>query len=248
MTESAGLRAGYLAAAVAVRPVLNAIMAKEWHGTDHLPEGGFILCVNHVSDLDPLAVGHLVYNQGRLPHFLAKAELFQVPVLGTLLTRMRQIPVDRARGGNESLVAADRAIADGGVIIIYPESTLTTDPDRWPMKAKTGAARLALKTGAPVIPVAQWGIHEVLPRPVRFPRVRPRKTNRMSIGTPVPLDDLRGQPLTRQVLDTASERIMSAITGELEILRGERAPEGRWNPRTARREPVTGTPDGGDRP
>lgn len=248
MTDSAGLRAGYFAAASAVRPFLNTVMAKEWHGTENVPEGGFILCANHISDLDPLAVGHLVYNLGRLPHFLAKAELFQVPVLGSLLSRMGHIPVDRARGGTDSLVAADQAIASDGAIIIYPESTLTTDPELWPMKARTGAARLALKTGAPVIPVAQWGIHEVMPRPARFPRLRPRKTNRMRIGAPVPLDDLRGQPLTRHVLDTASERIMSAITGELEVLRGERAPEGRWNPRTARREPVTGTPDGGDRP
>ncbi|MFC7402682.1 lysophospholipid acyltransferase family protein [Citricoccus sp. GCM10030269] len=236
MTESAGLRAGYLAAASLVRPVLNALMDKEWQGTEHFPDSGFIVCANHVSNLDPLAIGHLVYNQGHLPHFLAKAELFRIPVIGGLITRMKQIPVDRARGGNESLLAADAVLAEGGAIVIYPESTLTSDPDLWPMKAKTGAARLALKTGVPVIPVAQWGIHEVLPKTAKTPTIRPRGRARVRIGAPVALDDLRDAALTRSVLDTASERIMKAITDELEILRGEEAPAGRWNPRTGQRE------------
>jgi 1-acyl-sn-glycerol-3-phosphate acyltransferase len=236
VTASTGLRAGYLAAASLVRPVLNAMMSKEWQGTHHIPESGFIVCANHVSNLDPLALGHMVYSQGHLPHFLAKAELFQIPVVGGLITRMRQIPVDRSRGGNESLIAADAVLAEGGAIIIYPEGTLTSDPDLWPMKAKTGAARLALKTGVPVIPVAQWGIHEVLPRTAKVPRFTPRGTARIRIGAPVPLDDVRDAALTRSVLETASERIMSAIAGELEILRGQPAPEGRWNPRTGQRE------------
>lgn len=249
MTESAGLRAGYFTAAAAVRPTLNALMARQWQGLENLPEHGFILCANHLSNLDPLAVGHMVYAQGHLPYFLAKSELFQLPVVGGLLTRMRQIPVDRARGGNESLLAANQVLADGGGIIIYPEATLTSDPDLWPMKAKTGAARLALKTGVPVIPAAQWGIHEVMPGPAKAPRPWPRRTARIRLGTPVPLEDLRASALTRDVLDAASERIMSAITGELEVLRGEPAPEGRWNPRTARREPIAGRPDpGGARP
>lgn len=236
MTAPAGLRAGYLAASFLVRPGLNAVMSKQWLGTENLPDSGFIVCANHVSNLDPLAMGHFVYNQGHLPHFLAKSELFRLPVVGGLLTRMRQIPVDRARGGTESLEAADRVLSEGGAIIIYPEGTLTTDPQLWPMKAKTGAARLALKTGVPVIPVAQWGIHEVLPTTAKVPSVRPRRTARRGSGRPVPLDDLRDAALTRSVLETASERIMAAITAELAVLRGEPAPQGRWNPRTGQRE------------
>jgi 1-acyl-sn-glycerol-3-phosphate acyltransferase len=238
LTAPAGLRAGYLAASLLVRPVLNAVMAKEWQGTENIPDSGFIVCANHVSNLDPLAMGHLVYKQGHLPHFLAKSELFQLPVVGGMLSAMRQIPVDRARGGNESLLAADAVLDQGGAIIIYPEGTLTSDPAMWPMKAKTGAARLALKTGVPVIPVAQWGIHEVMPKTARVPSVRPRRTGRIRIGGPVALDDLRDSALTRSVLETASERIMAAITAELEVLRGQDAPEGRWNPRTGQRETV----------
>jgi 1-acyl-sn-glycerol-3-phosphate acyltransferase len=238
MTAPAGLRAGYFAAACLVRPGLNAVMSKEWQGTENFPDSGFILCANHVSNLDPLALGHLVYNQGHLPHFLAKSELFQLPVVGGLLSAMRQIPVDRARGGNESLLAADEVLAQGGAIIIYPEGTLTSDPDLWPMKAKTGAARLALKTGVPVIPVAQWGIHEVMSKTAKAPSVSPRRTGRIRIGRPVPLEDLRDSALTRSVLEAASERIMTAIATELEVLRGEDAPEGRWNPRTGQRETV----------
>ena len=238
MNAPAGLRAGYLAASLLVRPVLNAVMAKEWQGTENIPDSGFIVCANHVSNLDPLALGHFVYKQGHLPHFLAKSELFQLPVVGGLLSAMRQIPVDRARGGNESLLAADAVLGQGGAIIIYPEGTLTSDPAMWPMKAKTGAARLALKTGVPVIPVAQWGIHEVMPKTAKVPSVRPRRTGRIRVGGPVPLDDLRGAGLTRSVLETGSERIMAAITAELEVLRAEEAPEGRWNPRTGQRETV----------
>jgi 1-acyl-sn-glycerol-3-phosphate acyltransferase len=238
LTAPAGLRAGYLAASLLVRPVLNAVMAKEWQGTENIPDSGFIVCANHVSNLDPLAMGHLVYKQGHLPHFLAKSELFRLPVVGGMLSAMRQIPVDRARGGNESLLAADAVLGQGGAIIIYPEGTLTSDPAMWPMKAKTGAARLALKTGVPVIPVAQWGIHEVMPKTAKVPSVRPRRTGRIRIGRPVALDDLRDSALTRSVLETASERIMAAITSELEVLRGQDAPEGRWNPRTGQRETV----------
>lgn len=239
MSESLTLRSIYLGAGTLVRPTMNVLMAKEWIGTENLPRGGYILCANHISELDPVAVAHMVYNHGNLPHFLAKAELFHIPVLGSILSWMKQIPVERALGGSGSLAAAGQVLDAGGVILIYPEGTLTRDPDLWPMLGKTGAARLALKTGVPVLPAAQWGVHEVLPKGSALPRVRPRRTGRIRVGTPVELEDLRSAPLTRSTLDTATTRIMDAITDELTVLRGEPAPAGRWNPRAGHREATT---------
>lgn len=104
------------------------------------------------------------------------------------------------------------------------------------MAARSGAVRLALQTGAPLIPVGQWGIQELLPYGARALKPFPRKTARIRVGTPVDLDDLRGGPLTATALRAGTERMMDAVTAIVADLRGEPAPEGRWDPRTGRRE------------
>src|SRR5690606_15804387 len=118
-------------------------------------------------------------------------------------------------------------------VAIYPEGTLTRDPDLWPMTGKTGAARVALETQCPVIPVAQWGAQEILARYAKKPKIFPRKVMHVRAGPPVDLADLYGLPLTALVLKDATERIMAAITRELEVLRGEKAPTERFDARTA---------------
>ncbi|QCP08948.1 1-acyl-sn-glycerol-3-phosphate acyltransferase [Micrococcus luteus] len=220
-----------------VRPALRGLVSQVWEGTENLPETGAILAVNHISELDPLSVAHMVYNQGLLPTFLAKAELWKVPGFKQALQATRTIPVERSRDGGRSLAAAREALATGRAIIVYPEGTVTRDPDGWPMAAQSGAVRLALQTGAPLIPVGQWGIQELLPYGGRAPRPFPRKTARIRVGTPVDLDDLRGGPLTATALRAGTERMMDAITAIVADLRGEPAPAGRWDPRTGRREP-----------
>jgi 1-acyl-sn-glycerol-3-phosphate acyltransferase len=117
--------------------------------------------------------------------------------------------------------------------VVYPEATITRDPGLWPMVGKTGAARIALATGAPVIPVAQWGAHRFLPPYAHRPVLRPRATVHARAGAPVDLSDLQGTTPTPETLDTATERIMAAITAQLEIIRGERAPAERFDPRRA---------------
>lgn len=235
MKPPVSLRAGFGAAAVAVIPTLNVITDKEWRGLENIPSTGYILVANHISELDPLTLAHMVYKTGHLPHALAKASLFKIPVIGKILHKIRQIPVERELGGGASLEAAEAALAENGAIMIYPEGTITKDPEGWPMKAKTGAARLALKTGAPVIPVGQWGVHELFPYHSKKLYLRPRKTARLRVGPPVDLSDLADKPHTRTVLDQASERIMAAITAQLEVLRGETMPAGRFDPRTGTR-------------
>jgi 1-acyl-sn-glycerol-3-phosphate acyltransferase len=115
--------------------------------------------------------------------------------------------------------------------VIYPEGTLTRDPGLWPMKGKTGAARIALATGCPVIPVGQWGAHEILPPYTKTPHLVPRKNVVMKAGDPVPLDDLVALPPTPETTAMATDRIMSAITGIVADLRGETPPAERYDPR-----------------
>ncbi len=99
------------------------------------------------------------------------------------------------------------------------------------MRGKTGAARIALATGCPVIPVGQWGAQELLPAYTVRPHPFPRKTTAFKVGDPVDLDDLRGRPVTAEMLHDATDRIMAAITGLVEDLRGERAPAVRFDPK-----------------
>ncbi|MCP1414509.1 1-acyl-sn-glycerol-3-phosphate acyltransferase [Paenarthrobacter sp. A20] len=231
MKESAKSRATFIILAGLARPLMNILMAKKWEGIENLPRGGFIAVPNHCTEIDPIVIGHMVYNQKRPPHFLAKTGLFKVPVLGALLHATRQIPVERSTAGaNRSLQVAKEVVDAGGAIIIYPEGTLTRDPDLWPMKGHTGAARLALQTGAPVVPMAHWGAHEVFPRYAKRFHILPRKTVRVLIGKPVDLSAFSDRPMDRATLTEATEVIMAAITGLLATLRNEAAPAERWDP------------------
>ncbi|EMY32628.1 1-acyl-sn-glycerol-3-phosphate acyltransferase [Arthrobacter crystallopoietes BAB-32] len=225
-------RATIGAVAALVRPVLNLVLGREWSGGGNLPKDqGFIVCPNHNTEIDPLVVGHYIYNHGHIPHFLAKASLFRIPVVGAVLQASRQIPVERSSAGaNKSLEAAREVMADGGAVLIYPEGTLTRDPDLWPMRGRTGAARLALQTGAPVVPVAHWGANALFPRYARKLRLFPRKTARVIAGPPVDLSEFHGLPVTKTVLEAATDKIMDAITELLAELRNEEPPARRWDP------------------
>ncbi|MGL5858398.1 MAG: lysophospholipid acyltransferase family protein [Angustibacter sp.] len=119
----------------------------------------------------------------------------------------------------------------GHFLVMFPEGTLTRDPRLWPMVGKTGAARVALATGCPVVPVAHWGAQRILPRYSRTPRLWPRATIRVVAGPPVALDDLRARPVDTAVLTEATERIMAVVTTLLVQLRGEEAPPRRHDPR-----------------
>ena len=96
--------------------------------------------------------------------YLAKDALFHTPVLKYIVKDAGQIPVDAAdEGAPSAFDAAVEAVRAGECIGVYPEGTITKDPDGWPMRGKTGAARIALATGCPVIPIGQWGAQEILP-------------------------------------------------------------------------------------
>jgi 1-acyl-sn-glycerol-3-phosphate acyltransferase len=229
--ETAKSRITFVIVAGIVRPTMNLLMNKKWEGLEKLPAGGFIAAPNHCTEIDPLVVGHMLYNQKRMPHFLAKGGLFKVPVLGAVLRSTKQIPVERSTAGaNHSLQLAKEVVDEGGAIVIYPEGTLTRDPDLWPMKAHTGAARMALESGIPVVPMAHWGAHHVFPRYAKRFHLFPRRTSRLLVGDPVDLSAFAGRPLDKATLTAATAVIMDAVTALLATLRSEQPPAERWDP------------------
>jgi 1-acyl-sn-glycerol-3-phosphate acyltransferase len=217
------------------KPVLLATTRQNWIGGEKIPEsGGCLVVLNHISHVDPLIAAHVMWDHGRIPRYLAKSGLFKSRLLGGYLRSAGMIPVERlsrnAVGAFDAAVAAVRA---GELVVVYPEGTITRDPATWPMTGKSGAARIALETGCPVIPIGQWGAQEVLAPYATRPDLFPRKTITMKVGDPVDLGDLAAQEHTAAVIAEATERIMDAITRLVAEARGEPAPSERFDPRTA---------------
>jgi 1-acyl-sn-glycerol-3-phosphate acyltransferase len=216
-----------------LRPLLMVFTRRDWRGTSHLPRtGGCVIAVNHVSEFDPLSAAHFVYDNGRWPRFLGKAEVFAVPVVGRVLRSAGQIPVYRqSDDAAKAFSAAVAAVRSGRCVVVYPEGTITREPGGWPMVGKTGAARIALSTGCPLVPVAQWGPQEILKPYDWRPRLLPRKLMQVRAGEPIDLSDLADDPITPELLKEATERVMAAITRLLEEIRGEPAPVTRYDPK-----------------
>ncbi|GAA5042066.1 1-acyl-sn-glycerol-3-phosphate acyltransferase [Thermocatellispora tengchongensis] len=234
------------AVAVAIcKPLMLLLTKRDWRGGEHLPrKGGIIIVTNHLSWTDPVLLSHFLYDNGRWPVFLAKAGVFRAPAVGKIIRWLRTIPVYRgSTEAGKSLAAAERGIRDGAAVIFYPEGTVTRDPDLWPMTGKTGAARLALATGAPVIPIAHWGAHELLPYGSKKPNLFPRKTFHVKAGPPVDLSKYAGPPVTAEVLRDATADIIAAITALLADIRGEKPPETPY-PATPRIDPAADPGDG----
>ena len=223
----------YRLAVAIVRPLMLLLTKRDWRGWEHFPaSGGFVVAPNHVSHVDPLSFAHYLYDSGHPPFFLGKEAVFRVPVVGAILRGAQQIPVYRNTGrAADAFRAAVGAVESGKCVGVYPEGTLTRDPGLWPMVGKTGAARIALTTRCPVIPVAQWGPQEILAPYSKRPHLFPRKTMHVLAGPPVDLSDLPDHPLDAAVLREATARIMAAITALLVELRGEPAPAERFDSR-----------------
>jgi 1-acyl-sn-glycerol-3-phosphate acyltransferase len=214
-------------AANAIKPVMNATTRKDWRGAEHVPAtGGVIFAVNHISDFDPLVIAHFVYNAGRNPQYLAKDSLFRVPVLGPVMRATHQVPVRRGRvDAARALDTAAEALRDGASIIVYPEGTTTRQPEHWPMRGKTGLARLWLDTGVPVVPIAQWGAQRIYDPITRHWRIRPRTPVTVQAGPPLELDRWAGAQPTRAVLEEITDAVMERLRDMLAGIRGEQAPD-----------------------
>ena len=218
-----------------LRPLLNLIVKKDWRGGESIPaSGGAIVVCNHISYLDPLTFTHFLYNHGRAPRYLGKKAIFDTPVVGWVVKAAGQIPVEReSQGAAKALGVAIAALRAGHLIGIYPEGTLTRDENLWPMTGKTGAARLALTTGVPLIPCASWGPEKVIPRYGRRIKLFPRTQVSILVGEPIDLSRWRGRESDPVALEEATDHIMDEMTRLLEELRGEKAPAVRFDARTA---------------
>lgn len=222
--------------ATLILPLWSLMVRYRFTPDSKLPKSGpFILSPNHYSEIDPIVIGAAVWHLGRLPRFMAKQSLFKVPVVGWLLRASGQIPVDRdgsTRGSDSSNpmgAAAELVRRDAGVIV-YPEGSLTREPDLWPMRGKSGAVRLALESGIPLYPVAHWGTQHLMPRYGKKIYPFPRKTIKVAVGEPLDLSAYQGREIDQKTVNEATSLLMTEITKLLAGLRGETPPAEVWDP------------------
>ncbi len=214
---------------IVVLPLFRAIITMRIRPESSLPQTGpFILAPNHYSEADPVVMGVATWRLGRIPRFLAKASLFRVPVLGAYLRAAGHIPVERGANAqtHQPLEATKRLVEKGQGVIIYPEGTLTEDPDLWPMSGKTGAVRMALEGGIPLYPAAHWGTQSFMGRYEAKIRLIPRPRVDVLVGPEVNLDNYRNQPITRELLQAATNDLMTEISRLLGELRDQKPPPG----------------------
>ena len=236
---------------IILRPGLRLLMKYRWQGKENFPRtGGVILAPNHLSYADWPTIALFTDSYGkRYPVFMIKSAVFEVKILGPLMFKLGQLPVYRGRGdAGLVLKQAEQALRAGACVIVYPEGTATRDPDLWPMVGKTGAARLALTTGAPVIPIAHWGAQEILPYGSKKPRLFPRKTVRMAAGPPVDLSAYAGQRLGASTLRAATADIMADITALLAKIRQQAPPAVPYDPAVPGGRLPSGRTDSGSAP
>ncbi|HVT21173.1 MAG TPA: lysophospholipid acyltransferase family protein [Mycobacteriales bacterium] len=225
----------YRLVVVVVKPLLSLSTIRDWRRQDRIPKsGGVILAANHLSYVDPLTLGLYVLESGRTPYYLAKSSLFEVPFLKRVFIGANQIPVYRGTADAASaLTAAVDAVKEGKAVLIYPEGSATRDPDCWPMKARTGVARLALETGAPVVPIAQWGPQRLWRYKTKLPRPFPRKRIQVTTGEPIDLSKYASLPIDADLLHEVTDVVMAHITELLVGLRGGTPPAVTFDPKAA---------------
>jgi 1-acyl-sn-glycerol-3-phosphate acyltransferase len=205
----------YHVAVWTLRPALATWFNWRFEGFEHIPrEGPLLVACNHISYLDPLAHGYMLVKAGRRPRFLTKSELYRNPLLKAVLKGTRQIPVERGSGSMAPVEAARDALRRGEAVMVYPESTITRNPDYSPMQGKTGIARLTLGSDVPVLPMAVWGSQYVWQR---------EGARSLKFGRPIwvkagpPLDfseyeDAQGRPETvRKVTDIVTDELTRLV-------------------------------------
>lgn len=227
-------------------PPMRTLVTWERTGLERLTraEGGIIVAPNHTSWFDPFVVAYALWEADRPPRFLGKESVFQIPVIGRILRHAGQIPVYRETvEAGAAIREAVAALARGECVVIYPEGTITRDPGLWPMSGKSGAVRIALATGRPLYPMAQWGSQDVMGPYRKELRLLPRKRIKVAVGQPVDLSDLVGPTPDAATLAIATDRLMDAITALVAGLRDEQPPAVRFD---MRRRPETGPRPGSD--
>ncbi|MCF6376109.1 1-acyl-sn-glycerol-3-phosphate acyltransferase [Nocardioides KLBMP 9356] len=198
-----------------------------------LPDGPVIVVANHTSVADGILLALVGRRLGRSLRLMATGGVFRSALVGPLARRLGFIPVLRGTASAAgSLDAAAAALAAGEAVGLFPEGRITRDRQHWPERSKTGAVRLALRTGAPVVPVALVGAQQVvgtsgiLPRLLRNTVLRPRVS--VAVGEPIDVRRLAGARDGVDVDDATVRRVadevMAALVTQVAELRREPAP------------------------
>lgn len=226
VTRSSSAGKNLKAIASIVRPPLSLLTKRDYRGVENLAiDSGIVVCPNHISWFDPLVVAQFLWDNDRPPRFLGKASLFRIPFLGKIIRNAGQIPV--YRNSHAAALSVNYSIASvkrGEAVVIYPEGTITRDPNLWPMSGKSGAVNVALSANVPLIPVAQWGAQEIMAPYQKKLNLFPIKTMKVIAGEPLDLDDLRGKPIDSEILKIGTARLMKEIAKLLGKLRNEEPP------------------------
>lgn len=217
-----------------LRPVVLAMAKPHWEGAENIPtDGAFILAPNHMSNFDPVSMGFFMADIGYEVRFLAKDSLFKIPVVGPFMRKWGMIPVVRqSAAATDSLIHARNALEAGDVVGIYFEGTLTRDPAFWPMKGKTGLARLALDMRVPIVPVVQWGAQDIMDRyagPTLPCPPRGRPDLYIRVLPPIDFSDIEGDSSNREGVRELTQRLQDILEQGAADLRGEVPPEVPWN-------------------
>jgi 1-acyl-sn-glycerol-3-phosphate acyltransferase len=188
----------YVLVAALSWPVLYGLFRLRARGKEHLPDGGYVLAANHNSNFDPWPLGMTLFPR-RYLRFMGKSELFWTP-LKQFITACGAFPVRRGERDLEAIRTATDLCREGHVVVMFPEGTRRKKGlrKRYEARAHTGAARIALEAGVPLVPVAIVGTDRL----GRLAQLR------VAYGAPVPLDDLAASDDAAQV---ATERLMGAI-------------------------------------
>lgn len=218
----------WVGAAAALFYPLSWIGRRVYRDADRIPrEGAALLVLNHVSHLDPAVDAVFVHRNKRVPRFLAKDSVARAPIFGKIFLGSGGIPVYRGTSSaGDSLRAAHQTLREGKIVVIYPEGTITRDPEGWPKRSYTGVARLALENDVPVIPIARWGTQAIWNGYDKKFRPFPRKQVVHVVGRPVDLSAYRqeGAAASPKVLRDVTDLLMREVVELLSDVRGELPP------------------------
>ena len=216
----------YLAKAI-LKPWLAAWFRWSIEGLDNLPRSGpAIVAFNHISYLDPFVAAYVLDAARRRPRFLAKSELFQDKRIAWILKGTRQIEV--RRGTRDAPIALDQALESlerGEAIVVVPEGTVTTDPELRPMAGRSGAARLAVTSGAPVVPAALWGTQNIWPKGYAKHWWPPKQDVLVRIGDPMTLSTHDSPAGWQQATRAIMEAICLLLAGLVPAVPDRRRPK-----------------------
>jgi 1-acyl-sn-glycerol-3-phosphate acyltransferase len=183
-------------------PILHGLFRLRVQGRENVPDsGGYVLACNHLSNFDPWPLGMPLWPSHWL-RFMAKAELYWWPAT-YILDAAGAFPVHRERADVEAVETAVRLAREGNVVVMFPEGTRRRKGlvKKHQARARSGAARIALLAGVPLVPAAVAGTDRLL-------RLGPL---RIAYGAPIEMDDLRATGDMRQASQTATERLMARI-------------------------------------